>query len=213
MNDIELNLQDSHKNSEITIIKEDKTESSALFENSDKELSNTWRSFGKTKVYFYNNNLEPYITIGPHYCFSICISVFTCVMFIIFYGLLHDKLGFFQQMIGLLISIILISSYMYTVLANPGIPSLDNYKLIRNKQIEIKKCRECRNYIRMDRKTSHCYDCGVCVEGFDHHCPWVSKCIGKKTIISFYIFICSVMLMMCYLITMVALYSVKPVSH
>ena len=25
--------------------------------------------------------------------------------------------------------------------------------------------------------------------GFDHHCPWTSKCIGKGNIISFYLFI------------------------
>ena len=212
MNHIELSIQNSQKNSEI-IIKKDKNESTALFEISEKDISNTWRSFGKTKVYFCNNNLEPYITIGPNYCSSIFFSIFTYVMLNIFYGLLTGKLGFFQQMIGLLILIILIVSYIYTVLANPGIPSIDNYKLIRNKKIEIKKCRECRNYIRMDRKTSHCYDCGVCVESFNNHCPWVSKCIGKNTIISFYFFICSVMLMLCYLITMVALYIVKSVSH
>lgn len=212
MNDIELNVQYSHNNSVITI-KEEKSESSALFDNNEKEISNTWRSFGKTKVYFSNNNLEPYMTIGPHYCFSICISIFTCLMFIIFYVLLHGKIGFLEKIIGLIISTVLIASYLYTVLANPGIPSLDNYKLIGNKQIEIKKCRECRNYIRMDRKTSHCYDCGICVEGFDHHCPWVSKCIGKNTIISFYTFISSIMLMMCYLITMVALYGSDKIKH
>ena len=24
----------------------------------------------------------------------------------------------------------------------------------------------------------HCYECGHCVEHFDHHCPWLNTCIG-----------------------------------
>ena len=23
---------------------------------------------------------------------------------------------------------------------------------------------------------SHCYDCGVCVDELDHHCPWTGEC-------------------------------------
>ena len=26
----------------------------------------------------------------------------------------------------------------------------------------------------------HCPDCNVCVEGYDHHCPWMGICIGKR---------------------------------
>jgi len=28
--------------------------------------------------------------------------------------------------------------------------------------------------------TVHCFDCNCCIEEMDHHCPWMSKCIGKK---------------------------------
>lgn len=40
-----------------------------------------------------------------------------------------------------------------------------------------------------ERKTEHCGDCDVCIEGFDHHCPWVSKCIGKENLCAFYTFL------------------------
>ncbi len=41
----------------------------------------------------------------------------------------------------------------------------------------------------MPPKTFHCSYCDVCVIGYDHHCPWTSKCIGKKNLVQFYIFL------------------------
>jgi hypothetical protein len=54
--------------------------------------------------------------------------------------------------------------------------------------------------MRLDSKTNHCDDCNVCIEGYDHHCPWTSKCIGKGNIKSFYVFVTSTMLLIGYLI-------------
>jgi len=34
----------------------------------------------------------------------------------------------------------------------------------------------------------HCPECNVCVEGYDHHCPWMGTCIGKKNFNSFVAF-------------------------
>ena len=39
--------------------------------------------------------------------------------------------------------------------------------------------------------TFHCFECEVCIEGYDHHCPWVTKCIGKGNIKFFYVFVAS----------------------
>jgi DHHC palmitoyltransferase len=32
----------------------------------------------------------------------------------------------------------------------------------------------------------HCNICDVCVEGLDHHCGFIGKCVGKKNLMSFY---------------------------
>uniref|UniRef100_A0A7S1BLT0 Palmitoyltransferase n=1 Tax=Corethron hystrix TaxID=216773 RepID=A0A7S1BLT0_9STRA len=34
----------------------------------------------------------------------------------------------------------------------------------------------------------HCLDCGLCVEGYDHHCPWMGTCVGKNNFKYFTIF-------------------------
>ena len=37
--------------------------------------------------------------------------------------------------------------------------------------------------------TEHCPDCGFCIEGLDHHCPWINNCVGVNNHNSFLVFI------------------------
>lgn len=54
-------------------------------------------------------------------------------------------------------------------------------------QVESSFCRKCQFHV--PTKTVHCAYCDVCIEGFDHHCPWTSKCIGRNNLVRFYVFL------------------------
>mmetsp|Transcript_30658 Transcript_30658/g.22727 ORF Transcript_30658/g.22727 Transcript_30658/m.22727 type:complete len:80 (+) Transcript_30658:568-807(+) len=56
-------------------------------------------------------------------------------------------------------------------------------------------CERCQ-YQREHYTTVHCDECNVCVEEFDHHCVFFSKCIGGGNIVCFWATL--VMVVLCF---------------
>lgn len=90
-----------------------------------------------------------------------------------------------MKLVGISLNILYLSSALLTYLLNPGII----YKL--GKKRKKKYCKICNYEYPLYNKISHCQICGVCVIGIDHHCGVFGKCIAKKNIFWFYLFIIS----------------------
>ena len=153
-----------------------------------KKLGNTYSFFGD----IYGN---PKIIIGPHWpLYAVVTSFFSFFYFVIMY-FLGKKNSFFLNFIGFLIYFTFVSSYSYTALINPGYPKHDIDSVTGEPRKKFYYCSTCKMWVNREKKTLHCSDCNICVEGMDHHCPWTGKCIGSKNLISFYVFVFSLFLL------------------
>jgi len=81
-------------------------------------------------------------------------------------------------------------------------PGLDRkYQQARSKSWTY--CDFCKSF--RPPSTIHCSVCQVCVTGYDHHCMWIGKCVGKNNLFAYKLFLVSLISIICYVIILVCL--------
>ena len=99
-------------------------------------------------------------------------------MLIIQYVCLRD-VNYMNFLVPILTSLAIISSILNYII-NPGIVYSSN------KIKEKIYCPSCKMlYPKTNNNIVHCGTCEVCINGFDHHCGVIGKCVGKFNMVVF----------------------------
>ena len=215
-------LKNQNNEQEMILIQSEKNEEDEENEDDNNETR------GKNPLQNIGNNIifkNKYILgIKTNLLDSIFLALYFIIIYIIFITFIFP---FFYSQKYLFIYIIIIISItsslliglfnqVFCFITEPGIiprnyPSLKikDYtdkiiysKISKKPIIRIQRnCAVCS--IRRPKKCQHCFFCDNCIEEFDHHCQYVSNCIGKrnKKYFLFYIFFYFVFLLQIYIFT------------
>jgi hypothetical protein len=151
------------------------------------------KRYGNMKIIGKDKFGEPRFMLGPHCIhpsitdplFLTALSVCLFLMGVLFY----NYFGVFSNFWRVLL-VISCGSFTYSYLkvgfSRPGIAHPRRAASSFDRE-DRRFCCFCE--LVRERGTEHCEECGVCIEGLDHHCPWVGKCIGRENLLDFYVFL------------------------
>lgn len=143
-------------------------------------------SYGNTRILFYNGKII--LTIGPDCKFYIGLALlgFNILIFAIHLVLVLEVLSSFD-ILKYFTSIsftYLQVAFIYCGLKDPGVmfPSME---IDMNCQNTCPRCGA-------EKIGYHCSRCDICIQGHDHHCGFIGKCVGQGNLKAFYALLCGV---------------------
>ena len=190
MNDISITVQDNENNIKIN----------------EKEIKEVYKYIFNFKklgnlIIISEDEKEIKYIIGPFFPLLFILNL-SANIFILFAG--YKNIPKIFRTIGTIMNLFQIYLFFVTSTKNPGVPSKEYEKLVyeeENKSAKnFRKCKDCKMWINTDEKTIHCRKCGICIEGYDHHCDCINICVGKKNIKNFYLLVLISFLVIVYAI-------------
>ena len=187
INDISLTVQNNDNENNIKMNEEEIKQIKPNFFNL-KKIGNL--------IIISEDEKEIKYIMGPMFPILLFLNISANIFLQLF---VFKKIPIIFKTIGSIMNLVQIYFFIITSIKNPGLPSKDYEKLVyeeENKTAKnFRKCKDCKLWINTDEKTIHCKKCGICIEGYDHHCDCINICVGKKNLKNFYILIlCSFLL-------------------
>ena len=145
---------------------------------------------GSQAFLFYKG--EPLIIIGPDTLYYVWIFSLVSFLCIIIYNLKNSYI--ILKLFFIISYLFFATTYTLLLVINPGIPTNKSNLDPSSLQKDYKQCPDC-NCISLEKEgkyTIHCEKCKICVEHFDHHCTFATKCIGRGNKIIFKMWMSSI---------------------
>ncbi|CAH1964048.1 unnamed protein product [Acanthoscelides obtectus] len=182
------------------------------------KLTRKWEVFQGRNRFYCNGRLMTAPNSGVFLLTVFLITVTSTLFFIFDCKYLAENVTIAIPIIGGLLFLFTMSSLLRTGLSDPGIipratseeaayvekqievtnsansptfrpPPRTKEVLVKGQTVKLKYCFTCK--IFRPPRASHCSLCDNCVDRFDHHCPWVGNCVGRRNYRFFYMFIVS----------------------
>ena len=148
---------------------------------------------GSTYAYFYIKNY-PIFSIGKYLFKPILFFIIMNLIFLVTKYWLYEKSSPFLQSLFFYSYITFITTFIYLICINPGIPSikyhiknLNEIKKDKKKKKQYIKCNKCELIYKISDNLCHCNKCGICYYDLIQHSDLIGHCIAKNNKYVYYI--------------------------
>ena len=173
-------------------------------QNNSKILCVPYNKYGNCFILFpsySNHNNTPFFVIGPNaFLYPVLVNIILAMAVVLYKILISNSAVPWAQGIFILLVGCILFVYSLTVLINPGVVMNTTNSIDYTKQ-----CYHCNTFSNENSNTRHCSICNVCIEGYDHHCVWIGKCVGKGNKFLFYLMITFIVICYAYAILLTIL--------
>ena len=182
-------------------------ESKKLLKSQDKEKYSLTKKHNyicqkirNTQIISIDGNGVPVITVGPDWYLYVILSSIITFSFLFMFIKFYQFIPLYLFISGIITYLLFIVVYTRLTFLNPGFPDKIDINLVKKSKKHYMYCSICNIWVSRGAGIKHCHRCGMCIENYDHHCDWISKCVGKRNNNEFNFFIIWIVMVVIYFI-------------